>query len=65
VAADDQLASLAFRVRELTDETPEREAMLARLAEEIRTGEYQTDPDALAERLLKELQRRPKSPDQK
>jgi anti-sigma28 factor (negative regulator of flagellin synthesis) len=55
--ADDNrsLATLAGSLRRLTPGTPEREAFLARLAEEIRSGKYQVDEEGLAESLLDQL----------
>ncbi|MBC7925604.1 MAG: flagellar biosynthesis anti-sigma factor FlgM [Bryobacteraceae bacterium] len=46
------LAALAFRLRETTEGTPEREALLERIAAEIREGRYEVDADSLADKLL-------------
>ena len=55
MVSPEQLAELARRVRELAPDTPEREAYLDRLAEEIRTGRYQVDTEALAKKLIDRL----------
>jgi len=52
MAGEHELAELAHRLRELTEGTPEREAYLQRLADEIREGCYEVDADALALKLL-------------
>lgn len=52
MAGEGQLAALANQLREETDGTPEREAMLAELAADIREGRYVVDADALAAKLL-------------
>jgi anti-sigma28 factor (negative regulator of flagellin synthesis) len=49
------LANLATQVRLLTPGTSEREALLDRLASRIQSGEYQPDPDKIAEGLLRDL----------
>ena len=51
----EQLAELARKLREQTPDTVEREAYLDRLTEEIRTGRYQIDTDALARKLADKL----------
>lgn len=51
----EQLAELNRRLRQETAGDAEREAYLDRLAEEIRTGRYQVDTDALAGKLAEEL----------
>ena len=55
----EDLAALATKVREQTDLTPERAALLNRIASEIRSGEYKPDVNSLAAKLLDELLRRP------
>jgi anti-sigma28 factor (negative regulator of flagellin synthesis) len=49
------LASLAQGIREQTEGTPEREAKLAELAARIGNGEYQVDPEKLADSLLRQI----------
>lgn len=49
------LNALSKRIAELTEGTEEREALLRRLAEQIRSGTYQVDEDALASVLLHHL----------
>ena len=51
----EQLAELARKLRQETPDTPEREAFLDRLAEEIRTGRYRVDTEALARKLADKL----------
>jgi len=55
VLSVDSLTALASRLAELGEGSPEREALLERLAEEIRTGAYEVDADALAAKLLERL----------
>ena len=57
--ADESKASSAFdlgalgqKLRQEQDGTTEREAYLDRLRQQIKAGEYEVDPDALADRLL-------------
>ena len=52
---NESLLALSRRLAEATDGTPEREALLQRLAERIRSGEYEVDAEALASSLLDEL----------
>lgn len=52
MVSPEQLAELARKLREQTPGTPEREAFLNRLAEEIRTGQYQVDTTTLARKLV-------------
>lgn len=52
---DQSLKALSERIAELKEGTPEREALLARLAEQIRKDTYQVDADALAKALVKNL----------
>ena len=54
-ADEESLKVLSDRIAELTEGTPEREALLARLAEQIRNGTYQVDADALASVLAENL----------
>jgi len=54
-AQHDSLQALAQRVAEATDGTPEREELLRRLTEQVRTGEYRVDAEALADILLKQM----------
>ena len=58
----EDLAALASKLREQTELTPERSALLDRLAAEIRSGEYTVDTDKLAGKLLDELLRKPDDP---
>jgi anti-sigma28 factor (negative regulator of flagellin synthesis) len=54
-----QLERLRHKLREESPGSPEREAYLERLAEQIRTGKYEVDTEQLAriltEKLLSEL----------
>ena len=58
----EDLAALATKLREQTDLTPERAALLSRLTAEIRSGEYRVDTERLAGKLLDELLRPPADP---
>ena len=58
----EDLAALASKLREQTELTPERSALLDRLAAEVRSGEYTVDTDKLAGKLLDELLRKPDDP---
>ena len=51
----DDLAALSRKLREHTDLTAERAALLNRFAAEIRSGEYKVDAEKLAGRLLDEI----------
>ena len=51
----EQLAELARKLREQQPGSPEREAFLDRLAEQIRSGEYQIDNEKLARKLAEKL----------
>lgn len=53
----DSLGNLAVSVLRKQGGTPEREQLLADLAERIRTGQYHVDDEQLAEALLKDLRR--------
>ena len=59
MAEDDKpsldLPALAYKLRTLHEGTPEREAYLQRLREQVRSGTYQVDSEKLAERLISEL----------
>jgi len=55
----EDLDALATKLREQTELTPERAALLNRIAAEIRSGEYRVDVDRLAGKLLDELLRHP------
>lgn len=48
----DDLAALKRKLLELTDGSPEREALLRRLAERVRSGEYSVDAKTLARKLI-------------
>jgi anti-sigma28 factor (negative regulator of flagellin synthesis) len=52
MAGGDDLHELARRLREHTDGTPEREAWLESLAEQVRNGTYSVDAQQLAATLL-------------
>jgi anti-sigma28 factor (negative regulator of flagellin synthesis) len=51
----EHLAALSHKLREQSGLTPEREALLERLAREIQSGEYAVDVDKLADQLLSEI----------
>jgi len=55
-AADEALKALSHRLAELTEGTEEREALLQRLAEQIRSGQYAVDADALAASLAERFE---------
>ena len=55
MTSPEQLADLARKLREQSDGSPEREALLERLAEEIRSGRYEVDTDTLAQKLMSTL----------
>ena len=56
---ESDLLSLARTLRREAGRPLDREALLERLANEIRTGQYRVDVDALAERLLDEFDENP------
>lgn len=60
MGCNDQLSSIAQRLRQLTEGTPEREQYLERLAADIREGRYQVDSYALADKIIDQLLRRPR-----
>jgi anti-sigma28 factor (negative regulator of flagellin synthesis) len=53
----DDLAALKQKLLELTDGSPEREALLERLAERVRAGEYSVDARTLARKLIGPIDR--------
>jgi len=55
-AGDEALKALSHRLAELTEGTEEREALLQRLAEQIRSGQYAVDADALAASLAERFE---------
>jgi anti-sigma28 factor (negative regulator of flagellin synthesis) len=52
---DEELSKLASRIRLQQEGTPEREAWLERLREEVRAGRYHVDAETLADTLMERV----------
>jgi len=50
------LSELSAKIRELVSGSPEREARIAKLAEEFAAGRYSPDADAIADALIAEAE---------
>lgn len=50
------LSELSARIRELVAGSPEREARIAKLAEEFAAGRYEPDAEAIADALIAEAE---------